>query len=94
MNQMQRPPPQQSENSVYLKMMPFKTTQDHIRQGLQSFGSITHVTLINDKEINGYNPCAIVYFDLPAAAQAAMSAGQVMINGGQVHVQKHVRKSE
>ena len=65
-----------------MKMMPFQTSQQHVQAAMQVFGPINHITLINDKESQGFNPCAIVYFQNSEHAATALSAGFVLINGG------------
>ncbi|CAL5974136.1 RNA_recognition motif-containing protein [Hexamita inflata] len=78
--------------SVYLKMMPMGTNDQQVTQSMIQFGSVTRITLINDKEHMGMNPCAIVFFGQPEYADAAIRSGQVMINGVQVTVTPHVKK--
>ncbi|CAL6088472.1 RNA_recognition motif-containing protein [Hexamita inflata] len=94
----QQAQPQRNNNmnvnatSVYLKMMPMGTNDQQVTQSMNQFGSVIRVTLINDKEHMGMNPCAIVFFGQPEYADAALRSGQVMINGVQVNVTPHVKK--
>lgn len=92
----QRPQPGSHGNvqatSVYLKMMPFNTTEQQVRMALGTFGTIQHVTMINDKEAQGFNPCAIVYYNNSQGAECALHEGSVMINNATVKINPHVKK--
>ena len=72
--------------------MPFNTTESQVRSALGVFGTIQHITMINDKEAQGYNPCAIVYYNNAQGAESALRAGDVIINNATVHVNPHVKK--
>lgn len=50
------------------------------------------MTMINDKEAQGYNPCAIVYYNNSQGAECALREGSVMINNATVKVNPHVKK--
>ncbi|CAL5973535.1 RNA_recognition motif-containing protein [Hexamita inflata] len=65
----------QPEFFVYLEMMPMGTNDQQVTQSMNQFGSVTSVTLINDKEHIGMNPCAIVFFRQPKYADAALRSG-------------------
>lgn len=86
--------PGASAISVYMKMMPFGTKEAHVAAAMSKFGSIKNLKVINDKEADGMNPCAIVYYFAPEAVDAAMAAARVEINGGMVNVGPHMKKSD
>ncbi|CAL6070807.1 RNA_recognition motif-containing protein [Hexamita inflata] len=95
----QQAQPQRNNNmnvnatSVYLKMMSMGTNDQQVTQSMIQFGSVTKITMINDKAQHmGMSPCAIVFFGQPEYADAALRSGQVMINGVQVNVTPHVKK--
>ena len=67
--------------AIYLQNCPFEITKEDIKDHLQCFGNTLSITLLNSQESIGKPPCAICSFQEDDAADAAISAGGVEIQG-------------
>lgn len=62
--------------SIYVGNLPYSTTEEDLRSTFQSFGEVTNVAIIHDRETGRSRGFGFVDMDDAAAAQAAIDGLQ------------------